>query len=139
LVRTTISPTEMLADNRTTAPCGKTITVRVSSRTGGGALLKPRAADELREAYRTTGISMPMASLRGPAGAPAFWAAGIWSWRTESGGADSFVVGAMAGILVPRSIGVCYPSPGMNDLVIRCIFSAGCCAGVWYEGTVMEI
>ena len=44
----------------------------------------------------------------------------------------------MAGILVPRSIGVCYPSPGMNDLVIRCIFSVGCSAGVWYEGTVMN-
>lgn len=48
------------------------------------------------------------------------------------------MVGAMAGILVPRSIGGCYPSPGMNDLVIRCIFSEGSSAGVWYEGTVIN-
>src|SRR5579862_7152997 len=54
----------MVAERRTTAPCGKTITVRVSSWTEGRAFAVPREAAEYREACTTTGISMPTASLR---------------------------------------------------------------------------
>src|SRR5579862_6676056 len=54
----------MVAERRTTAPCGKTITVRVSSWTEGRAFAAPREAAEYREACTTTGISMPTASLR---------------------------------------------------------------------------
>src|SRR5437879_3666087 len=60
LVSTTNSPTVTVAERRTTAPCGKTITVRVSSCTGG-SFPEPFEAAEYREACTVTGISVPAA------------------------------------------------------------------------------
>src|SRR5260370_5387921 len=62
LVRTTNSPGVTVAERRTTAPCGKMITVRVSSWTGG-SFAAPFDAEEYREACTVTGISALAASL----------------------------------------------------------------------------